>query len=88
MNKENRHRTDVVGILPNRAATRRPVGAALAGKHDEWAKVRRYLTLANDIDTGALPAVNTLEAAPWTTSTRMTPITPNCRSATQGGYGH
>lgn len=51
------------GIFPNRAATRRLVGAVLAEQLDEWSAGRLHLTFSNDLDDDTLSVGNVLEAA-------------------------
>src|SRR5699024_5615754 len=50
LNKEIRRRTRVAGIVQDRRALRRPIGAVLAEQEDERIEGRR------DINLGALPA--------------------------------
>ena len=56
LNKEVKRRANVVGIFPNEASIRRPIGAVLMEQNEEWPLQHRYLPQHTMVaDTGTEP---------------------------------
>ncbi len=75
LNRENRRRTDVVGIFPDRDSLIRLVGAVLAEQHDDWIEGRRYLGL----DALTRARITMIDGDEQTEATN--PVTPEALTA-------
>ncbi len=69
VDKEIKHRTDLVGVFPNPAALLRLAGAVLIEQHGEWeVGDRRYFSESSMLELSTMNAVNT------TTIEEVTPV--------------
>jgi transposase-like protein len=57
LNKEIKHRADVVGIFPNEDSIRRLIGAVLLEANDDWQLQHRYMQIEGMAEL-ATPMIN------------------------------